>query len=71
MNDSPWIWQQPGWPNFSWQAEMLNPLLRACTQAQGRLLGMIGAVGSDSEALNSLDTMLQKDRKSTRLNSSH
>lgn len=59
MNDSPWIWQQPGWPNFSWQAEMLNPLLRACTQAQGRLLGMIGAVGSDSEALNSLDTMLQ------------
>ena len=59
MSDSPWIWQQPDWPHFSWQAEMLNPLLRACTQAQGRLLGMMGAVGSDSEALNSLDTMLQ------------
>ena len=59
MSDSLWIWQQPNWPNFSWQAEVLHPLLRACTQAQGRLLGMIGAVGSDSEALNSLDTMLQ------------
>ena len=59
MSDSLWIWQQPNWPNFNWQAEVLHPLLRACTQAQGRLLGMIGAVGSDSEALNSLDTMLQ------------
>lgn len=59
MNDSLWIWQQPNWPHFSWQAEALAPLLRVCSQAQGRLLGMLGAVGSDTEVHSSLDAMLQ------------
>ena len=59
MNHSLWIWQQPDWPNFTWQADPLAPLLRACTQAQGRLLGMLGAVGSDTEAQSSLDALLQ------------
>ncbi|WP_286979140.1 Fic family protein [Pseudomonas sp.] len=59
MNDPFWIWQQPDWPNFTWQAEPLAPLLRACTQAQGRLLGILGAVGSDTEAQSSLDALLQ------------
>ncbi|WP_296234674.1 Fic family protein [Pseudomonas sp. UBA4617] len=59
MNDPLWIWQQPDWPHFSWQAEALAPLLRACGQAQGRLLGMLGAVGKDSEVQSSLDAMLQ------------
>ncbi|WP_161865964.1 Fic family protein [Pseudomonas yangonensis] len=59
MNDPLWIWQQPDWPHFSWQAEALAPLLRACSQAQGRLLGMLGAVGSNTEVQSSLDAMLQ------------
>ncbi len=59
MNEPLWIWQQPDWPHFTWQAEPLAPLLRACTQAQGRLLGMLGAVGSDTEAQSSLDALLQ------------
>lgn len=59
MNDPLWIWQQPNWPHFSWQADTLAPLLRACGQAQGRLLGMLGAVGSDTEAQSSLDALLQ------------
>lgn len=59
MNTSLWIWQQPNWPHFSWQAEQLAPLLRACGQAQGRLIGMLGAVGSDTEVQSSLDAMLQ------------
>ncbi len=59
MNDPFWIWQQPDWPHFTWQTGPLAPLLRACTQAQGRLLGMLGAVGSDTEAQSSLDALLQ------------
>jgi Fic family protein len=59
MNEPLWIWQQPDWPHFSWQAEPLAPLLRACTLAQGRLLGMLGAVESDTEVQSSLDAMLQ------------
>lgn len=59
MNNPLWIWQQPNWPHFSWQAEQLAPLLRACRQAQGRLLGMLGAVNGDNEVQSSLDAMLQ------------
>lgn len=59
MNEPLWIWQQPNWPHFSWQADALAPLLRACSKAQGRLLGMLGGVGSDTEVQNSLDALLQ------------
>lgn len=59
MNRPLWIWQQPKWPHFRWQSEALAPLLRACTQAQGRLLGMLGAVGKDTETQSSLDALLQ------------
>ncbi|UUY07347.1 Fic family protein [Pseudomonas sp. J452] len=54
-----WIWQHPDWPHFSWQAERLAPLLRDCAQAQGRLLGMAGAVDVEASAHNSLDSLLQ------------
>lgn len=59
MNETTWIWQMPDWPHFTWQAESLTPLLRACTQAQGRLLGMLGAVGIETETQSSLDALLQ------------
>lgn len=59
MYDPFWIWQHPDWPRFHWSAEALAPLLRACTQAQGRLLGMAAAVDSDTEAQNHLNAMLE------------
>jgi len=59
MNDPCWIWQQINWPNFTWQTDALAPQLRACAHAQGRLLGMLGAVGSDTQVQSSLDAMLQ------------
>lgn len=54
-----WIWQQPGWPAFRWQAAALAPLLRDCTQAQGRLLGMAGAVDPGTGAQSELDALLR------------
>lgn len=36
-----------------------SPGLRTCSQAQGRLLGMLGAVGSDTEVQSSMDALLQ------------
>ncbi len=59
MQNAFWIWQQPDWPHFHWQAERLAPLLRACAQAQGRLIGMASAVSADTDAQNSLDALLQ------------
>ncbi|MFU2330190.1 Fic family protein [Pseudomonas sp. NFX98] len=54
-----WIWQQPDWPDFHWQAERLTPLLRECVQAQGRLMGMASSVGSSLSAQSELDALLQ------------
>ncbi|RMO88914.1 Cell division protein Fic [Pseudomonas syringae pv. philadelphi] len=59
MSEHLWIWQQPDWPHFSWDSEHLAPLLRECAKAQGRLLGMSGAVGGDAEVQEGLDTLLQ------------
>ncbi|AWY41411.1 DUF4172 domain-containing protein [Pseudomonas putida] len=54
-----WIWQQPDWPNFHWQADHLAPLLRECIQAQGQLMGMAGSVGNSLSAQSELDALLQ------------
>lgn len=54
-----WIWQQPDWPDFNWQAERLTPLLRECIQAQGQLMGMAGSVGNFLGAQTELDALLQ------------
>ncbi|QXI22224.1 Fic family protein [Pseudomonas iranensis] len=54
-----WIWQQPDWPDFNWQAERLAPLLRECVRTQGRLLGMAGSVGDSMSAQSELDALLQ------------
>ncbi len=59
MHDTRWIWQHPDWPHVTWQADALAAPLRACAQAQGKLLGMAGAVGAEAEAQNSLDALLQ------------
>jgi len=54
-----WIWQQPDWPNFNWNAQRLAPLLRECVQAQGRLMGMASSVSGSQSAQNELDALLQ------------
>jgi len=54
-----WIWQHADWPHFRWQADLLAVLLRQCAQAQGQLLGMLGAAGADASAQTELDALLQ------------
>ena len=54
-----WIWQHADWPHFRWQADSLALLLRQCAQAQGQLLGMLGAAGADASAQTELDALLQ------------
>ncbi|QRK83730.1 Fic family protein [Pseudomonas granadensis] len=54
-----WIWQQPDWPDFNWQAERLASLLRECVQAQGQLMGMAGSVSHALGAQTELDALLQ------------
>jgi len=53
-----WIWRQPTWPRFTWDATALASLLRNCQQVQGQLLGMAGAATGDLQAEEALDTLL-------------
>jgi len=59
MDHPNWIWQQPDWPHFHWQPERLAPVLRECTQAQGKLLGMLSSVSQAQSSENELDALLQ------------
>lgn len=39
LETSTWIWQQPGWPEFRWDAGRLAAPLAAARLAQGKVLG--------------------------------
>lgn len=54
-----WIWQQPQWPAFHWQADALNDLLRQCIHEQGHLLGKMGSVDNAQSRQSMLDALLQ------------
>lgn len=40
-----WLWQQPGWPNLSFDLDVLGPILSRARTAQGRVLGKAQALG--------------------------
>ncbi|MBH0045888.1 Fic family protein [Pseudoalteromonas sp. NZS11_1] len=52
-----WIWQQQNWPNFTWDAAALAPLLRDLSYNQGLLVGRMG-VQSAQQKQHALDTLL-------------
>jgi Fic family protein len=54
-----WIWQHPAWPQFTWQAAQLAPVLRQATLAQGELLGKAKGADKLLQADFTLDAMLQ------------
>lgn len=51
-----WIWQQPNWPDFSWQDCTVQPKLRALHDRLGQLKGKASLV--DGYAEFSLDALL-------------
>lgn len=54
-----WIWQQSNWPNFIWQNELIQPLLRQLRLQQGVLLGKTGAISEMVSQEAALDILLQ------------
>lgn len=56
MSTPQWIWQQPDWPDFSWQDSIVQPKLRAAHNRLGQLKGKASVV--DGYAELSLDALL-------------
>lgn len=61
MNDMQikWIWQRIDWPQFTWQDQIIQPLLREIRFKQGILIGKTGAVAENTTLEAALDTLLQ------------
>lgn len=59
MNDIKWIWQLLDWPNFHWQEQSVQPLLREVRLKQGILIGKTGAVADNLSLESALDILLQ------------
>jgi Fic family protein len=47
MKSNQYVWQQPGWPQLTWNAEAILSSLGLCRQLQGRLLHAVGSLGFD------------------------
>lgn len=52
-----WIWQQKNWPDFSWDKDVIEPLLRQVRLKQGILLGKVTMPLQDQKQ-TMLDTLL-------------
>ena len=52
---TPWIWQHTNWPNFHWDEQQVQPLLRSLRMDIGIL---IGKTGNQTDPQQSLDTLL-------------
>lgn len=54
-----WVWQDPQWPAFVWDAEALSPALGAARRAQGELVGAARLLDADHQTRTEADLLLQ------------
>lgn len=54
-----WIWQYDQWPHFCWNdSSLITPLARV-HEKQGRLVGMMNALGFETQSVSSLDILTE------------
>jgi Fic family protein len=61
------IYQQPDWPQFTWQNEELIRLLAEVRNLQGRLIGKMEGLGFDQQERATLETLSLEVVKSTEI----
>ena len=61
------IYQQPTWPDFTWQHDQLEPILGAVRHQQGRVLGHMEALGFSLQAEAWLQTLTLEALKSSEI----
>jgi Fic family protein len=52
-----WIWQEPGWPGFSWDMERLAQPVGLARRAQGEVLGMAKLLDADNDLSAQLEVL--------------
>jgi Fic family protein len=67
----PYIYENPGWPDFTWDSETLAGVLAAVRHKQGRHLGKMEALGFDLRAEASLTALTEEVVKSSAIEEEH
>lgn len=62
-----YIYQNPDWPNFSWDSNKLLTLLTEVRNLQGRIVGKMSALGFDLKNQANLEILTQDVLKSTEI----
>lgn len=57
---SKFIWQQDNWPDFQWDSARLLNALGECRRQQGRLLGVVKALGVEATLRAQADALVQE-----------
>jgi len=62
-----YIWEEKNWPNLTWNAEHLSPLLARVSREHGRLLGKMEGLGFDLRSEAHLYTLTDDVMKSSEI----
>ena len=66
-----YIWQQPHWPDFSWDTARLRPGLDAVRLLQGRLLGRTEAASGQADLEVEMDALIQNAIRTSEIEGEH
>ena len=66
-----YIWQQPHWPDFSWDPARLRPRLDAVRLLQGRLLGRTEAASGQADLEVEMDALIQNAIRTSEIEGEH
>ena len=56
----PWIWQNPKWPHFTWDAGALSTPLAAARRAQGEVAGMARLLDANADLQAQLEVLTKE-----------
>jgi Fic family protein len=55
-----WLWENPGWPDFTWDAAALSTPLAAARRAQGEVAGMAKLLDANADLHAQLDVLTRE-----------
>src|SRR5215475_15071677 len=63
----PWNWQQPAWPNFAYDAAVLEPLERRFLLQSGQFIGACKHIGADDQETLKIELISEEAVKTSEI----
>jgi Fic family protein len=68
---TPWIWQRPDWPHFTWDTAALSPALAAARKAQGQVAGMASLLDPQTDLHAQLEILISEGVATSAIEGEH